>query len=732
MFRLRVLGGFALEGPAGEVVPLAQRRAEAFLAILAVCGELGCTRERLMALLWPDGDEHHTRHLVRNVLHVIRRSLGKDAVVARADGLYLEPSVVRSDVHDFTGSITTGALSDAVSQYSGPLLDGFHVDGAPDFERWLDVERTRLGRQYEEALERLASQAERAELWDDAVLWWRRLVEHDPSNSRLVLRCAQATYATGDPVNALKALDAHVRWMREEIDLEPVPEVLSEIQRMRRSEAPDLEPDRRRLVGNERSRVGESFTPPDRPVIDAQLVEGEPGGPSIVGPAVVPLPRRWPRWSKWASLVVVAGAAAALPLVLRKRPASGPPVPRTAVAVLPFQNLSTDSAHAFIARGLHDELLRRLAGISTLKVVDPSSVLGYQDSMKPLRQIGRELGVGSIVEATVQVVGTRLRVIVQLVDPATRTHLWGQRYDRTVDDALAVESDIARQVVAAIVVHYGFITIDVPGAINTFASGINNVGQVVGYYSTPKDWDHGFNRDGNTYATLDYPGTTANRDRFWGGTTARSLNDSGVIVGGHGRTYFGITYGYTYSGGTFRAMPSQACALATEAYGVNNGGQIVGVSELSRSSCYPHPTPIAYPPVGYLYSGSTFTALAPPGSIASVAWGVNNHGWVVGEYSDTAGTRHGFWYFAGHYSTIDVPGSTATEAMGVNDVSQIVGAYALADGKRHGFVLSAGTFTTIDVPGASETVATGINNSDWIVGNYADSTGTRHGFERIR
>jgi TolB-like protein/DNA-binding SARP family transcriptional activator len=732
VFRLRVLGGFALEGPAGEVVPLAQRRAEAFLAILAVCGELGCTRERLMALLWPDGDDRHSRHVVRNVLHAIRQSLGKDAVVSRADGLYLAPSVVGSDVHDFTRSITTGAPRDGVSQYSGPLLDGFHVDGAPDFERWLDAERTRLGRQYEEALQRLATQAESSGAWDEAVLWWRRLVEHDPSNSRLVLRCAQATYATGDRVNALKALDAHVRWMRQNIDLDPDPEVLVEIERMRRRAEPDHEPDRQALAGSAPAQSGESLTPLDRPIVGEPPTANEPTRPAPAGPTVAPLSLRWPRWSKWAVLVVIAGAVVALPLVFRKRAASGPPFPRTAVAVLPFQNLSTDSAHAFFARGLHDEVLSRLAKVPTLKVVDPSSVLGYQDSTKPLRRIGQELGVGSVVEATVQVVGARLRVIVQLVDPATQTHLWGQRYDRTVDDALAVEGDIARQVVAALVAHYGFVTIDVPGATNTEVTGINNVGQVVGFYSTPTDWDRGFSYDGNTYTTLNYPGTVVNRDRYWGGTAAQSLNDSGVIVGGHGRTYLGVPYGFTYSGGGFRAMPSQPCALASEARGVNNGGQIVGISELSRSSCFPHPTSMANPSVGYLYSGGTFTALAPPGSMGSSAHGVNNHGIVVGSYADAAGTRHGFQYVAGHYTTIDVPGSTSTSAMGVNNVRQIVGSYTLPDGTQHGFLLSEGTFTTIDVPGATATAAAGINNAGWIVGNYTDSTGTHHGFEKTR
>ena len=736
MFRLRVFGGFALEDPTGAVVPLAQRRAEAVLAILAVCGDLGCTRERLMALLWPDEDEDHSRHDLRNVLHILRRALGAEAVRSQADGLYLDPAAVRADVRSFTRGVGSGALADAVSEYRGPLLDGFGVEGAPGFERWLDEERNRLAREYEEALERLAAQAEHSTAWDQAVLWRRRLVEHDPSNSRFVLQCARAMYAAGDRVNALTVLDAHVRWMRQEIELEPDPEVLTEIERMRRRAEPDRAPARQAPVRAAPARP-ESPTPVDRSGAGEPPIAGEPMVPAAAesaraGSDASASARRPRRWARWAVLVVIAGAAAALTLSHRKPSASGTPVPRTAVAVLPFQNLSVDSAHAFLARGLHDEVLSRLAKVPTLKVVDPSSVRGYQDSTKPLRQIGQELGVGSVVEATVQVADGRLRVIVQLVDPATRIHLWGQRYDGTLDDALAVESDIARQVVAALVAHYGFVTVDVPGATATYVNGINNVGQVVGGYSTPGDWSHGFSYDGNRYTTLDYPGTTVNRDRFWGGTRAQSLNDSGVIVGGHGRTYLGIPYGFIYSGGAFEAMPTQTCALATEAHGVNNGGQIVGVSELGRSSCYPYPTSMANPPIGYLYGGGTFTALAPPGSAASGARAVNNHGWVVGDYTDAAGAKHGFQYSAGHYTTIDVPGSTSTRILGLNDVSQIVGTCTLADGKDHGFLLSNGSFTIIDVPGSTTTEAMGINNAGWIVGYYSDSSGTRHGFEKIR
>ena len=73
MFRLRVLGGFALEGPAGApTFPVPQPRAEAVLAVLAVCGDLGCSRERLMALLWPESDDARSRAALRSTLHTIR------------------------------------------------------------------------------------------------------------------------------------------------------------------------------------------------------------------------------------------------------------------------------------------------------------------------------------------------------------------------------------------------------------------------------------------------------------------------------------------------------------------------------------------------------------------------------------------------------------------------------------------------------------------------------------
>jgi TolB-like protein/tetratricopeptide (TPR) repeat protein len=150
------------------------------------------------------------------------------------------------------------------------------------------------------------------------------------------------------------------------------------------------------------------------------------------------------------------GAAAVIVLVAavligrRTVPLSEPENPRTAIAVLPFQNQSTDEEYAFFAGGLHDELLIQLTKVAALKVISRTSVMGYSTQTRLISEIADELGVGTIVEGSVQVVGDRLRVSVQLIDAASDEHLWADRYDRTIDDAFAIQSDIAQRVVAAV------------------------------------------------------------------------------------------------------------------------------------------------------------------------------------------------------------------------------------------------------------------------------------------
>ena len=169
-------------------------------------------------------------------------------------------------------------------------------------------------------------------------------------------------------------------------------------------------------------------------------------------PVTRPTLRSWRRPALLGMVLVVAvGAALVVGRWIGPTSAGEPEHPRTAIAVLPFQNLSPDGPHAYFAGGLHDELLTQLAKVAALKVISRTSVMGYAGTnLPPLRQIASELGVGSVVEGTVQVVGDRLRVHVQLIDAETDEHLWADSYDRTLDGAFAIQSDVAQRVVAAV------------------------------------------------------------------------------------------------------------------------------------------------------------------------------------------------------------------------------------------------------------------------------------------
>ena len=230
-------------------------------------------------------------------------------------------------------------------------------------------------------------------------------MEHDPLNSHLVLQQARVLATIGDRANAIRVVESHAKHLREEFDLEPDGEILATIEQIRRGELHALQGD------------VPPFTP-GSPAERRQTAEESPRSP----PNAITTPvRRTPRWIPWAAgaAAIVIGGTFGLGRLLKTRPPA-PASPRTAVAVLPFRNLSADSSYSYFAGGLHDELLTQLAKVASLRVIGRTSVRGYEETSKPLRQIGQELAVGSIVEASVQIVGNRLRVAVQLLDPVTQ------------------------------------------------------------------------------------------------------------------------------------------------------------------------------------------------------------------------------------------------------------------------------------------------------------------------
>jgi TolB-like protein/Tfp pilus assembly protein PilF len=120
------------------------------------------------------------------------------------------------------------------------------------------------------------------------------------------------------------------------------------------------------------------------------------------------------------------------------------------IAVLPFENLSDERENAYFADGIQDDILTNLSKIGDLKVISRTSVMSYRGNARNVREIGKALGVSTILEGSVRREGKRVRVNVQLINATNDEHLWANNYDRDLTDVFMLQSDLAREITSAL------------------------------------------------------------------------------------------------------------------------------------------------------------------------------------------------------------------------------------------------------------------------------------------
>jgi TolB-like protein/Flp pilus assembly protein TadD len=145
-----------------------------------------------------------------------------------------------------------------------------------------------------------------------------------------------------------------------------------------------------------------------------------------------------------------ANTRVAPPTVSSVTPLSAQPIPAKSVAVLPFENLSADKNNAYFTDGIQDLILTKLADIGDLKVISRTSTTKYSSHPDDLKSIGRQLGVATILEGSVQKSGNRVLINVQLIDAKTDGHVWAESYTRTLDNIFGVEGEVAQKVADAL------------------------------------------------------------------------------------------------------------------------------------------------------------------------------------------------------------------------------------------------------------------------------------------
>jgi DNA-binding SARP family transcriptional activator len=235
LFCLKTFGGLsiaALHGaPTSEIAT--RRHALSLLALTAVAGDKGISRECVMALLWPEADDAHARNNLKQLVFAIRHGLSLDVLDGRGPTVRIDDHVMSTDVDSFERAIAAGDHERAVELYAGPFLDGFHIAHLSEFDRWVDAQRSRLVWRYTQALEALARRAVAANDLRGAAYWWRRLAEHDPVNTEYSIGVIDALVNAGEPLGALRHFAEHARAIREEFDVDPDPSVRLAAERVR-------------------------------------------------------------------------------------------------------------------------------------------------------------------------------------------------------------------------------------------------------------------------------------------------------------------------------------------------------------------------------------------------------------------------------------------------------------------------------------------------------------------
>jgi hypothetical protein len=234
--------------------------------------------------------------------------------------------------------------------------------------------------------------------------------------------------------------------------------------------------------------------------------------------------------------------------------------------------------------------------------------------------------------------------------------------------------------------------LDVPGARDSIATGINNQGDVVlnyagSVYPTATLYESG------QFTSIYYPGSEF--------TSAEDINDRGQVTGAFLHSAFGETLGYVYYKGAFQAFNVPG-ATGTDPSKINDQGDVVG-TYYANSTAH-----------GFLHHDGAFQSIDVPGATSTEALGLNGNGDIVGAYR-ADGVEHGFIYSNGSFTTLDVPGSADTRLNGIDNAGDIVGYFDRGGQVFAGFLYKDGVFTQFDVG----VMLSDINDRGQMVGNFS-------------
>jgi TolB-like protein/DNA-binding SARP family transcriptional activator len=410
--RIYLVGTMRAVAPGGADFLPRGRKTRGLLACLCLARGERVSRSRLVGLLWDRSAEAQARMSLRQSLSelnsVVNRhvpglvDIGRDSVRIDVGKCWLDALAILEASADATADTST-----LVQPYSERLLED--LDGiTPPFDQWLKAERTRfedrVRKILEAELDRLTEQNAKPEMRAAAA---RRLINFEPTHEGAARGLMKAFAQMGDRAQAIREFERCRQALRNVLDLPPSKETTAVYEAIR-IESPQVASPliSERSAGAELIETVESGSPPRSPTL----------------------------WEIKKQSAHAAGPASES----RREPS---------IAVLPFRNLTDDSAHHFVAEGLVEDLIEALSRVPNFFVISRLSTLAFRNQDRHPRDIGDVLGVRYVLSGSLRVLEDRLRLTIELTDTQLGAALWFSKLDERFADLFEVQDRLSEMIV---------------------------------------------------------------------------------------------------------------------------------------------------------------------------------------------------------------------------------------------------------------------------------------------
>ncbi len=241
MIQIRLLGSLSVsarEGPVGPAVR--QRRPLALLALLASAGARGVSRDAAMLYLWPESTSQRARNTLNQTLYALRRDLRAPDLFVSGPTLSLNQSEIICDHWTFERALARRDLEAAAQEYAGEFLSHFTLPGAPEFERWMEGERSRLAQRYFQAVVTLAERAEERGDHARSTEWWWTLIAQEPLSAIAARGLIVSLAAKGERTAALTFAKSYKDLVASELGIGVDDEVAQLVEHLEAASTPDV------------------------------------------------------------------------------------------------------------------------------------------------------------------------------------------------------------------------------------------------------------------------------------------------------------------------------------------------------------------------------------------------------------------------------------------------------------------------------------------------------------